>query len=51
MTPNRILGRIKARLSFPRKQADTGTGILRNAVQVLPKGHVWGVRDYHTTLE
>ena len=29
----------------------TPTGILRDAVPVLPKGHVWGVRDYHTTLE
>ena len=51
MKPNPILGWIKARLSLRPPKADTGTGILRNAVQVLPKGHVWGVRDYHTTLE
>ncbi|MFZ0913110.1 MAG: DUF389 domain-containing protein [Candidatus Korobacteraceae bacterium] len=30
---------------------NTPTGILRDAVPVLPKGRVWGVRDYHTTLE
>jgi hypothetical protein len=30
---------------------NTPTGILRDAVLVLPKGRVWGVRDYHTTLE
>jgi len=51
MKPNNILELIKARLSSPPPQADAGMGILRDAVQVLPKGHVWGVRDYHTTLE
>ena len=30
---------------------DIPPGILRDAVPVLPKGRVWGVRDYHTTLE
>ena len=29
----------------------TPTGILRDAVPVLPIGRLWGVRDYHTTLE
>ena len=30
---------------------DIPTEVLRDAVPVLPKGGVWGVRDYHTTLE
>jgi uncharacterized hydrophobic protein (TIGR00271 family) len=30
---------------------DIPPGILRDTVPVLPKGRVWGVRDYHTTLE
>ena len=30
---------------------DISAKILREAVPVFPKGHVWGVRDYHTTLE
>jgi hypothetical protein len=30
---------------------DISAGILREAVPVFPKGRVWGVRDYHTTLE
>ena len=30
---------------------DTPTRILQDTVPVLPKGRVWGVRDYHTTLE
>ncbi len=51
MTANRIFRQIKARLSLRLPQADTPTGILRGAVPVLPKGSVWGVRDYHTTLE
>jgi hypothetical protein len=38
MEPNGILGQIRARLSFRPTQQDTGAGILRDAVQVLPKG-------------
>ena len=30
---------------------DISAKILREAVPVFPTGHVWGVRDYHTTLE
>jgi uncharacterized hydrophobic protein (TIGR00271 family) len=30
---------------------DTPRGILRSQAQTFPKGGVWGVRDYHTTLE
>jgi len=30
---------------------DIPPGVLRDVVPVLPKGRVWGVRDYHTTLE